>query len=112
MKNLILGTKGEILAAKYLKKQNYKIVAKNYKNKLGEIDIIALDKNFIVFVEVKTRTSEKFGRASEAVDKNKQRHIRNVATSFLMSNGMLYDNVRFDVIEVYDQEINHIKNAF
>lgn len=112
MKHIFTGLKGEILARKYLKAQKYKILEKNYKTTFGEIDIIALDNNYIVFVEVKARTSTKFGRASEAVDKNKQRHIKNVALGYLKINNLLNSNVRFDVIEVYDEEINHIKNAF
>lgn len=104
--------KGEILARKYLEQNNYKILKTNYKNKIGEIDIIAKDKNYVVFVEVKTRTSEKYGRASEAVDKHKQHKIRNVATVYLMQQKLLEGQVRFDVIEVYDESINHIKNAF
>ena len=112
MKHIITGLKGEILAQKYLKKQKYKIIEKNYKTRYGEIDIIALDKNYIVFIEVKTRVSTKFGRASEAVDSNKQRYIKNVALGYLKINDLLNSNVRFDVIEVYDEEINHIKNAF
>jgi putative endonuclease len=112
MQHIILGMKGEILARKYLKQKKYKILKTNYKNKIGEIDIIAKDKDCVVFVEVKTRTSEKFGRASEAVDKHKQHKIRSVATVYLMKNKLIDGQVRFDVIEVYDEQINHIQNAF
>lgn len=112
MRHIILGLKGEFLARKYLKKNRYKIIKANYKNRIGEIDIIAEYKKQIVFVEVKTRTSTKYGRASEAVNSHKQHKIRNVATSFLMKKHWMERQVRFDVIEVYGKEINHIQNAF
>ena len=112
MNHIYTGLKGEILAKKFLKRHKFKIIKTNYKTKMGEIDIIAQDSNYIVFVEVKTRSSKAFGRASEAVDKNKQRHIKNVAVEFLKKYQMLDCNVRFDVIEVYGEEINHIINAF
>lgn len=113
MKHIIKGKSGEIIAQKYLQKQKkFKILEKNYKSKIGEIDMIAIDQNYLVFVEVKTRTTTKFGRASEAVDSNKQNKIRKVALGYLVHNNLLNSNVRFDVVEVYDDEINHIKNAF
>ena len=103
---------GEIKARRFLKKKKYKIIKNNYRTQFGEIDIIAVDKNYLVFVEVKTRTSTVYGSASQAVNQNKQRHIKNVALYFLKQNNLLESNVRFDVIEVYDNEINHIENAF
>ena len=112
--NKIIGTAGESLAEKYLKKKKYKILAKNYTNRLGEIDIIASKKKVIVFVEVKTKTTLEFGRPSEMVTDEKQRKIHDVASLYLISSG-LYDKqpVRFDVVEVLgENEINHIENAF
>ena len=110
--NKITGQKGEILAQKYLKKQKYVIFDQNYTCKLGEIDIIAKDKDTLVFVEVKTRASNKFGRPCEAVTPYKQNKIRSVANYYLMKTKQIESNCRFDVIEVLDDEINHIKNAF
>lgn len=112
MKHIILGKKGEIEAFNFLKAKGYKILQTNYVNVLGEIDIIAKEKEYLVFVEVKTRFSRKFGRASEAVNFYKQKKIKEVALLYLKKNNALESNVRFDVIEVYDNEINHIVNAF
>ena len=111
------GNIGENLAVNYLKKQNYKILQTNYRNKIGEIDIIANDKNTIVFIEVKTRSSLKFGTPSEAINFHKQQKIRNTAISYLKYKN-LYEKVavRFDCIEILgdklDCKINHIKNIF
>ncbi len=112
MKHIILGKKGEIEAVNHLKNKGYKILQTNYVNVLGEIDIIAKDNDYLIFIEVKTRTSRKFGRASEAVNFHKQKKIRDVALLYLKKNHELESNVRFDVIEIYDNEINHILNAF
>lgn len=110
--NKITGTKGEIEAQNFLKKKDYKILQTNYSCKLGEIDIIAQQKETIIFVEVKTRTSNRFGRPCEAVTPYKQNKIRTVAKYYLMLKGWSEKDVRFDVIEVLDDEINQIENAF
>lgn len=110
--NKICGTIGEIDAEKYLKDKGYVIVATNYRNRLGEIDIIAKDKNVLVFVEVKSRATLAFGRPYEAVDGRKQYKIRKVAELYLLSIKNYYADVRFDVIEIIGEEINHIINAF
>ena len=115
MQKNIFGKKGEIIAANYLKKQKYKILEMNYKNKIGEIDIIAKDKNYLVFVEVKTRMSSAFGDPLEAIDEEKQFKIRSVATIYLMKNRLLETPVRFDAIAVLgdeEHEIRHITDAF
>lgn len=112
IKNNIEGTKGEIFAVDFLKKKDFKIVETNYKTKIGEIDIIAQDKNVIVFVEVKRRETLAFGRPIEAVDFRKQSKIRKVAEIYLMSKNKYYSDVRFDVIEILGDEINYYKNAF
>ena len=116
MQKNIYGKKGEIISANYLKKQKYKIIEMNYKNKIGEIDIIAKDKDYLVFIEIKTRYSKMFGDPLEAIDEEKQFKIRNVATMYLMKNKLL-DKVpiRFDAISILgdeDQDIRHIKDAF
>lgn len=110
--NSIQGLNGEIIALNYLKKKKYKIVEQNYKNKLGEIDIIATYKNTIVFVEVKSRETLVFGRPAEAVDKRKQEKIRRVATLYLLQKNLGENECRFDVIEVLGEKLNHIENAF
>lgn len=110
--NKLKGNFGEDKAAKFLKEQKYKIIKRNYKNKLGEIDIIAKQGGTVVFVEVKTRTDESFGFAAEAVDLKKQRKIKSVAVLYAQKYNII--DMRFDVIEVYlnEEKINHIVNAF
>ena len=106
------GNIGENIAAKYLKKQGYEIIKRNYTNSYGEIDIIAAHDGYIVFVEVKTRTGLEFGYPAEAVDAHKRRKISQVAGGYIQSKRLYDYPVRFDVIEVYDGKINHIENAF
>lgn len=110
--NKVVGGKGEILAEKYLKKNKYQIIEKNYRNKIGEIDIIAKDKSTLVFVEVKARETVVLGRPCEAVTPYKQNKIRGVASYYLMINNLSDADCRFDVVEILGEEINHIKNAF
>ena len=110
--NKIIGNKGELIAQNYVKKQKYVILEENFTCKFGEIDIIAKDKDVIIFIEVKARTSEMFGRPCEAVTPYKQNKIRTVAKYYLMLKKLYENSCRFDVIEVLDGEINHIKNAF
>ena len=72
-----LGRKGEIVVQRYLEKQNYFVITRNFNCAFGEIDIIATDKNEIVFIEVKTRCNKKYGEARDSVDKIKKKHIKN-----------------------------------
>ena len=112
--NKILGDFGEKLAQNFLLKQKYKIIETNYKNSIGEIDIVCFDKTekTYVFVEVKTRSSAKFGLPREAVNFSKQNKLRLVATEYIKSQKLFNKKVRFDVIEILDTDITHIKNAF
>lgn len=113
MNTKILGTSGEAKAAQFLRDKGYKILATNFSNKVGEIDIVAEDKNFVVFVEVKTRSSKLFGLPCEAVTWHKQQKIRQVSLSYLKSQKILNKvQSRFDVVEIIDDEIRHIENAF
>ena len=113
MRNKIEGGKGEVLAIEFLRDKGYEIVETNYKNKLGEIDIIALDGKTLVFVEVKCRSTLAFGRPYEAVDARKQQKIRRVAELYLVIKHKYYADCRFDIIEVLgDEIIGHIENAF
>jgi putative endonuclease len=109
--HLKIGKQGEKLAVKYLKKEGYKILKRNYKCQFGEVDIIASFGDEVVFVEVKTRTSDIFGRPNEAVDRNRKNRYVNCAR-YYFAGKRLQGNVRFDVIEVYQKEINHIESAF
>lgn len=110
--NNVLGVSGESKAGVYLKKNGYKIIEKNYKTKIGEIDIIASYKKSIVFIEVKARDTIAFGNPSEAVNIFKQNKIHKVAEQFLIENKLLDIPCRFDVIEIVGDKINHIENAF
>jgi putative endonuclease len=114
--NLYLGKRGEEAAVGLLKDNGYKILLRNYKTKLGEIDIIAKDKDTICFVEVKTRYSERFGLPAEAVFRSKQRQISKAALVFLKEKNLLDKKARFDVISILYSEDNPkldlIKNAF
>ncbi len=108
----LLGRKGEELVAKYLKKQGYKLLQRNYRTPFGEADIIAEDKDEVVFVEVKARTTADYGLPSEAVGEGKQRRYRQIAKCYWLQTGE-EPNARFDVAEVYaDGRIEYIKNAF
>ena len=112
MNNKIKGAQGEQQALSYVKKLGYKILEKNFTTKIGEIDIIAQDKNSLVFIEVKNRSSKKFGRPSEAVNNHKQYKIKQVAQLYLQKIKKTSSFCRFDVLEVLDNEINYILNAF
>ena len=114
-----MGAWGEALAAEYLRKKRYSIVATNYRTRLGEIDLIAANKKYLVFVEVKLRKNADFAMAREFVDSGKQRRIRTVAGCYLASHPTSLQP-RFDVIEIYAPEgletrrpvINHLEDAF
>lgn len=112
IKNNIEGKKGEIKAVLFLKQHSYKILETNFKNKIGEIDIIAEKDGVIVFIEVKNRSTYRFGRPIEAVDFRKQNKIKKVAEIYLMIKNKYYNDVRFDVVEVSNDNLEHIENAF
>lgn len=107
-----VGNEWETIAANYLEQKNYKIIERNFNCRSGEIDIIALDKDYIVFVEVKYRKDISFGLPKESVNYYKQRNITRVASYYLLINQGHNKNCRFDVIELTDKTINHIENAF
>lgn len=110
--NKIKGDIGEELATQFLKKEKYKILARNYSTHIGEIDIIATKNSVIVFVEVKARTSNEFGRPAEAVNYRKQQKIHLVAEQYLQKYNLENKEIRFDVIEIFDGEVTHLKDCF
>lgn len=114
--SLNFGKNGENLAAEFLKQNGYKILARNFRTKLGELDIVALDKATVCFVEVKARSSAVFGRPQEAVYPAKQRQIIKAALIFLQEKKLADKFCRFDVVAVdFSQgqpRIEIIKNAF
>lgn len=99
-KNNDLGRKGEDKASRYLHFQGYKIISRNFKSKLGEIDIIAIDHGILVFVEVKTRWSRAFGLPEEAVTPWKIRSIIKTAQYFKMLHPELPESLRIDVVAI------------
>ncbi len=108
-----IGAVYEEKAAKYLKEKGYVIVTKNFRCRMGEIDLIARKDTVLVFVEVKYRKTASFGYPEEAVSFSKQKTIRKVAEYFLLSEQLSLDTeCRFDVIAVLNEKIRHIENAF
>lgn len=118
-----LGSEGEKKAAEFLKQNNYIILKTNYRvGRMGEIDIIAREKEYICFVEVKTRRTGTFGTPAEAVTRSKQQKIRQIASIYLSNTGETDKNIRFDVVEIIMEKtvddtnrvksINLIRNAF
>lgn len=98
--NKLTGRWGEALAAEYLRKKHYQLIAMNYTCRFGEIDLIAQNRKYLVFVEVKLRKSDAFARAAEFVDANKQDRIRTTAALWLSQNETDLQP-RFDVLEIY-----------
>ncbi len=116
MDKRLIGILGEKLVCKWYTDHKYKLLSVNYKTRFGEIDIIAQNKNTVVFVEVKTRKDKKFSQAREAVTFSKQQKIKAAASSYIAENNLESFFIRFDVAEVYHRdtvpEINIIENAF
>ena len=110
--NRVKGISGESEACQYLKGKKYIIEKVNYTIGIGEIDIIAKQGKTIVFIEVKKRETLSYGRPSEAVNQRKQDKIRKVAQLYLIKNKLSSSSLRFDVIEIIGDNINHIENAF
>ena len=118
-RNNIAGAWGERFAADYLMKKKYKIIATNYRCRFGEIDIIAANRKYLLFVEVKLRKSDAFAAAAEFVDIHKQARLRTTAQLYLSENPTELQP-RFDVMEIYAPDgiktakptLNHLEDAF
>ena len=112
----LLGAEGERAAEKFLRRQRYTIVQRNYRCRSGEVDLIALDRSTVVFLEVKTRTQPGFGSPFEAVDARKQRQIQRAAQQYLTENRLQDRDARFDVVGVWWDngrvQCELVKNAF
>ena len=112
----LLGREGEKIAERYLKKKGYKLVERNYRCLSGEVDLIVLDRRVIVFVEVKTRSDDRFGTPFEAVEARKQQKMIRAAQFFLHAKGLQQREARFDVVGVSwpgrQPVVEHIENAF
>ena len=115
----LLGAWGEALAAEYLRKKRYEVVAAGFRCRFGEIDLIVRDRKYLVFVEVKLRKNSDFAKAMEYVDSRKQDRIRMTASIYLSQNPTALQP-RFDVVEIYapegmqtaKPEIRHMEDAF
>jgi putative endonuclease len=111
-----LGKKGEEVALRFLKKKGYRIIEKNYVCKMGEMDIIAKDKDTLAFIEVKTRTTTEFGPPQLAVNSSKQRQLSKVALNYLKEKQLEDVKARFDVVAILleqeKEKIELIKDAF
>lgn len=118
-RNNLNGAWGEAIAAQYLRKKRYEIIAAGYQCRFGEIDLIVRDRKYLVFVEVKLRKNADFAAAREYVDRRKQDRIRITASMYLSQNPTDLQP-RFDVIEIYAPqgiatkcpEIHHMEDAF
>ena len=118
-RNNLAGAWGEALAAEYLRKKHFTLVAAGYCTRFGEIDLIVKDRKYLVFVEVKLRKTADFAKAMEYVDRRKQDKLRITASMYLSQNPTKLLS-RFDVIEIYapegtatvNPEIRHMEDAF
>jgi len=112
----ILGREGEGIAERYLRKKGYRLLQRNYRCPIGEVDLIALDRRVIVFVEVKTRTDDSFGSPLESVHPLKQRKMIKAALFFLHQHRLHDREARFDVVGIsFEGEkpvVEHVQNAF
>ena len=118
-RNNVVGAWGESLAAAYLQKKKYKLLAQGFRSRFGEVDLIAQDRKYLVFVEVKLRKSARFAMAREYVDTRKQERLK-ITASLYLSQRPTRLQPRFDVIEIYAPEgmntaapeIYHLEDAF
>jgi putative endonuclease len=107
-----LGAHGERLAAKRYERNGYEIVARNWRCTQGELDLIATRPGVLVFIEVKTRSSDRFGSPAEAVTPAKQRKIRRLAAQYCATSGQRAPLLRFDVVAILRGQVEIIEGAF
>jgi len=112
-----IGSFGEELACQYLEQKGFQIIERNYRSQLGEIDLIAFDKDFLVFIEVKNYSFRSYGMPFQAITKTKKQSLVYTAKNFLFKNKLGNPNSRFDVITIYTEEdgtrtLEHFENAF
>lgn len=114
MKAKDIGNLGEDLAVKFLLEKGYELLERNFFKPFGEIDIIAKDKDYVVFIEVKARKNVNSGFPREFVNKNKIKKIQDVAQMYMLEKNLFGIKIRFDVIEIIfdEHKITHIENAF
>ena len=112
----VLGKQGEQLAAEYLQRAGFRILDRNWRCAEGEIDIVAAERRALVICEVKTRSGTGFGTPLEAVTRKKRSRLRRLAVQWVVANGVLFDEVRVDVVEVLKDEqggysLDHIRGV-
>lgn len=110
-----LGIKSEELAAKFLMKKGFQILERNFRCRLGEIDIVARQGSYLVFVEVRSRSSTRYGLPQESINRNKINKLRQLARFYLLGRSADGLNVRFDVVAVNwagEPQVTHIEDAF
>jgi putative endonuclease len=105
------GKEGEAKAQSFLKEKGYEVVARNYRFKRSEIDLIVKKENWLVFVEVKMRTSSAFGHPEESIDSAKRKKIMEGAAQYLVDSNW-QGNVRYDIVAIHKGEIEHFEDAF
>lgn len=110
--NKHIGKLGEDIASKHILNNGYTLLERNFRSKHGEIDIIAKDGKFLVFIEVKTRKGTKFGYPREAVNWFKQNKIKNIAGLYLSKKKLWNNSIRFDIVEVILDEFDQVKSVF
>lgn len=113
----LLGDRGERLAARTLERKGYRILARQCRQRFGELDLIALDRDCLVFVEVKTRSTDRAGRPGEAVDRPKRGRITRAALAWLKRRNLLEFRSRFDIVAITWREgeapiVEHFERAF
>jgi len=114
----LLGNRGERWTARYLRRQGFRILDRQHRSRFGEIDLIALDGECVVFVEVKTRRSTSAGHPTEAITRTKQQQLTRAATAYLKRHHLLEHSARFDVVSLFwpvdgsKPEVTHYRNAF
>ena len=112
----VLGRKGEQLAAEYLQQAGLQILDRNWRCADGEVDIVAADGRVLVICEVKTRSGSRYGTPLEAVDRRKHTRLRRLAIRWLLAHGLLFDEVRIDVVGVLrtvsgDFTVSHVRGV-
>jgi putative endonuclease len=110
--HLLQGRKGERIACRFLLRQGFDVLARRYRGRSGELDIIAFEGETLVFIEVKTRRSRNFGEPWEFVDWQKQQKLRRTAEEFIADNDLGQYACRFDIVSVIGKETALFRNAF
>jgi putative endonuclease len=110
--HLLRGRRGERIACRFLMRQGFDILARRYRNRSGELDIVALEREVLVFVEVKMRSSKEFGEPWEFVDWQKQQILRRTAEQFIADHDLGQYAYRFDIVSVLGKEASLYRNAF